>query len=60
MSLTFMSLLSPQYRGDVSLARSGVNIIATYAIVNSIVFIKDVGKRNTLHGIEVCNFLIIF
>jgi hypothetical protein len=60
MPLPFMFLLSPQCGGDVLLAKSSVNIIATYAIVNSIVSIKDAGKRNTLHSIEVCNSLIIF
>ena len=60
MLLPFIILLSPQCGGDALFVESSINIIATYAIVNSIVSIKDARKRNTLHGIEVCNFLIIF
>jgi hypothetical protein len=58
MPHAFMFLLLPLCKGDALFAKSGVNIIATYAIASSIVFIRDVGKRNTLHGIEVCSFLI--
>jgi hypothetical protein len=60
MPLAFMSPLLPWCGGNALLTKSDVNIIATYAIVNFIISIKDVEKRNTLHGIEVCNSLIIF
>ena len=60
MPLAFMSLLLPWYGGNALLTRSDVNIIATHAIVNFIISIKDVEKRNILHGTEVCNSLIIF
>jgi hypothetical protein len=59
MPLAFMSRHLPKCEGDALFARNGVNTIATCAIVNSIVFIRDVGKKSTLHGIEVCNPIIV-
>ena len=53
MPLKFMFLLTPNCRDVVLCARNGVNIITTYAIVNSIVSIRNVGRENTLQGIEV-------
>jgi hypothetical protein len=53
MPLTFMFLLTQKCVGGVLYAKSGVNIIVTYAIANFSVSIRGVGKRNTLLELEV-------